>query len=292
MEKKIFKSDLLLLLTAFIWGTAFVAQRVGMEHVGPFVFNGIRFILGGACLLPFIVAENRRRTEYHAPNRKQAFAGYILAGLMLFAGSSLQQVGIVYTTAGKAGFITGLYVVIVPLLGLVWGQKVRPGSWVGAVIAAGGLYFLSISNGFSIAYGDLLVLIGAFAWALHVQAVGLFSPRMSALRLAFGQYMVCGGLSLLVALIAENNTLGGIMAATMAIVYGGVFSVGIAYTLQVFAQKDAPAAHAAIILSLETVFAALGGWIVLGETLSGRAVFGCVMMLSGMLLSQLDEARR
>jgi drug/metabolite transporter (DMT)-like permease len=197
-------------------------------------------------------------------------------------------VGIVYTTAGKAGFITGLYVVIVPFLGLLWRDKTtHPGTWAGAILAAVGMYFLSVTNRFTISKGDFLVLLSAFLWACHVQFVGWLSPRIGATRLGVVQYCVCGALSLLVAFPLETIALSGLHRALIPILYGGLLSVGIAYTLQLVAQKKAPAAHAAILMSLETVFAALGGWIILGEILSFRALFGCALILTGMLASQL-----
>jgi len=286
------KSDSLLLLTAAIWGTAFVAQRMGMDHVGPFTFNGLRFALGALSLLPLLYA-TRNRELIPSSIRPQAgrmtmVLGGGLAGLVLFLGASLQQVGLVYTTAGKAGFITGLYVVIVPLLGLFWKQRPGFGTWLGAALAAWGMYYLSVTESLTLAFGDLLELIGAFFWAGHVLIVGWLSPRMDSLKLAFFQFAVCSLLSLLTAVLTESPALSPILAAAVPICYGGLVSIGIAYTLQVVAQKEAKPAHAAIILSLEAVFAALGGWVILGETLSPRGLTGCGLMLLGMLLSQLQ----
>jgi len=286
------KADLLLLVTATIWGFGFVAQRMGMQHVGPFTYSGIRFALGSLSLLPFMLMSGRKKSVGSQTVRQADFRTMLwgggLTGLILFGGVSLQQVGLVYTTAGKAGFITGLYVVIVPLLGLFWRQRVEYGTWLGAILAAVGLYFLSITQTLSISAGDLLVLIGAFFWAVHVLLLGWLSPRMDALKLAFVQYTACSLLSLLIAVMVETITLQGIIEAAMPILYGGVVSVGVAYTLQIIAQKHAHPAHAAILLSLETVFAALGGWLILNETLSARALLGCSLMLAGMLCSQLS----
>ncbi|KPJ75157.1 MAG: hypothetical protein AMJ54_15720 [Deltaproteobacteria bacterium SG8_13] len=291
MKPETLKSDALLLLTAVIWGFAFVAQRMGMEHVGPFTFNAIRFALGSLVLVPFIA---RSRRPAPADGLSPQSAGFrtigwsgLAAGLVLFGGASLQQAGLVFTTAGNAGFITGLYVVIVPLFGLLFKQQTNAGSWFGAVLAAVGLYFLSITDQFTIAFGDLLVLLGAFFWAGHVLLIGWMSPRMDPLKLAFTQFAACSVLSLITAAGFETITVAGIVAAALPILYGGGLSVGVAYTLQVIAQRNAHPAHAAILLSLEAVFAAIGGWIVLGETLTGRGILGCSLMLSGMLLSQL-----
>lgn len=296
MNPKTLKSDALLLLTATIWGFAFVAQRAGMAYVGPFLFNGVRFALGSCVLVPLIL--RNRRNEKHSENHlkdasaKTVILGGGFAGLALFIGASLQQVGIVYTTAGNAGFITGLYVVIVPILGLLWKQRPTIGTWVGACLAAIGLYFLSITGKLTISFGDFLELIGAFFWAGHVLILGWLSPRMNSLKLAFTQFATCSILSLITAVIFEVISLQSLYQAAVPILYGGVLSVGIAYTLQVVAQQYAHPAHAAILLSLEAVFAAFGGWLLLGETLTLRGMFGCGLMLSGMLLSQLFELYR
>ncbi len=286
------KSDALLMLTATIWGFAFVAQRVGMEYLGPFTFNGVRFALGSLSLVPLMLLKRKNPSAITAllpPADRQTVAwGGALAGLALFMGASLQQVGLVHTTAGNAGFITGLYVVIVPLLGLFWRQRPDLGTWIGAVLAAAGLYLLSVTAAFEIAFGDLLVLVGAFFWAAHVLIIGWLSPRIESIQLACIQFAICSLLSLITAAALETMTLQGLMGAALPILYGGLLSVGVAYTLQVVAQRDARPAHAAIILSLESVFAALGGWLLLGELLSARALVGCSLMLAGMLLSQLQ----
>lgn len=285
MKSRTLGPDALLLFTAAIWGFAFVAQREGMQHVEPFIFNGVRFALGALTLVPLLMQTKASATQ--PPDRQSILIGGVGAGLALFSGASLQQVGIVYTTAGKAGFITGLYVVLVPLISLMWGQHVRRGIWIGAVCAATGLYLLSVKADFSITFGDALVLLSALCWALHVHIIARFSERIGALRLAFFQYLICAVLSLVVAGLYENPTLDGLAGAAVPIIYGGVFSVGIAYTLQVIAQQKAQPGHAAIILSLESVFAVLGGWLLLGEVLSLRGLIGCGLMLSGMIISQL-----
>ena len=290
MNRLTVKSDALLLSTAIIWGFAFVAQRIGMAYVGPFTFNGVRFALGALVLLPLLVRPrktNEQQVHTRRLDLKTAALGGILAGCALFAGASLQQVGLVYTTAGNAGFITGLYVVIVPILGLFVHQRTNAGTWLGALLAAVGLYLLSITQDFKIAFGDLLELLGAFFWAAHVLILGWLSPRMDSTKLACCQYVTCSILSLITAVCLEVITLQGLYQAALPILYGGGLSVGVAYTLQVVAQRHAHPAHAAILLSLEAVFAALGGWMVLGETLTPRGLLGCLLMLGGMLLSQL-----
>jgi drug/metabolite transporter (DMT)-like permease len=286
------KAELLLLLAAVIWGFAFVAQRVGMDHVGPFTYNGVRFVLGALSLLPLLLISRRSAASISPGSWKPTLAGGLLAGLILFAGASLQQVGIVHTTAGKAGFITGLYVVIVPLLGLLWGHQTPWSTWTGAAFAVVGLYLLTVTEHFTLAEGDGLVLIGALFWAAHVLVIGWLSGRhIEPILLACLQFIVCAALSLAVAVASEPITLAGLWGGALPILYGGLLSVGVAYTLQVVAQRDAPPAHAAIILSLETVFATLGGWLLLNETLSGHGLIGCALMFAGMLLSQLGLGR-
>ena len=295
MEKRTFKDDALLLLTAAIWGFAFVAQRAGMEHVEPFTYNGIRFALGSLSLLPLIVLGGRKarsRNGRQSPRRGGRVWLYgLVCGAVLFAAASLQQVGIVYTTAGKAGFITGLYVVLVPLSGLLWRQKAGWSRWAGAGMALVGLYLLSITRGFNIARGDFLVLLSALFFTAHVQLIGWFSPKTDSLALSGIQFAVCSLLSLAVAVAAESIDPRSILQAAVPILYGGVCSVGIAYTLQVVVQKTAHPAHAAIILSLEGAFAVLGGWLILGEILSLRGLIGCLLMLSGMIVSQTSLLR-
>lgn len=293
MQARLLKADGLLMLTAIIWGAAFVAQRVGMDHVGPFTFNGVRFMLGALALQPLIwKMERTREREGHGSGvdgAKLVKCG-LLAGLALFAGAALQQVGMVYTTAGKAGFITGLYVVMVPLFGLFLGHRAGLGTWTGVAAAAVGLYLLSVNEDFSIAFGDVLEIIGAVFWAGHVLLIGRLSPGMDAVdavKLAAAQFVTCSLLSLGVAVFFEPITSAGLAGATIPILYGGLMSVGVAYTLQVVAQRDADPAHAAIILSLEAVFAAVAGYFVLDEVLSMRAMLGCGLMLGGMLVSQL-----
>lgn len=281
----------MLLLAAAIWGLAFVAQRMGMAHVGPFLFNATRFLLGGLSLIPVMLVARRRgrMADITMPafvDTRTLVLGGGLAGLVLFVGSSLQQMGVVYTTAGKAGFITGLYVIIVPILGLLWGECAGLGTWLGAIAATVGLYFLSVTENLTIAFGDFLVLLGAFFWAGHVHVIGRFSRRIAPIKLAFLQFMVCSAISFAAAFLFETVHVPSLLATAVPILYTGLMSVGMGYTLQVVGQRDAHPAHAAIILSLEAVFAVLGGWLVLGEILTLRGLLGCALMLAGMLVSQ------
>ncbi len=278
------RADLLLLLAAAIWGFAFVAQRLGMDFVGPLTFNAARFAVGAVVLIPLA----RARATTAAPWRDDLPRGLAL-GAVLFCGANLQQWGLVSTTAGNAGFITGLYVILVPILGLALGERTRLATWLGAALAVAGLFLLAVTDRFTIARGDLLILVGAAFWAVHVLLIARFSPRTEPVRLAALQFAVCGGLSLAGALVFEDVAWAGVRGAAGPILYAGLLSTGIAYTLQVVAQRQAPPAHAAIILSLEAVFALLGGVVLLGETMGARGLAGCAVMLAGMILSHVDR---
>ena len=290
----ILKSNLLLLLAAAIWGFAFVAQRVGMEYVGPFTFNGVRFALGAFTLLPFILLRKNKHHDTGNTNHELTYVMGVglLAGSVLFLGASLQQIGLQYTTAGKAAFITCLYIVIVPMLGIFLKQYTSLSTWMGCTIAIVGLYLLCVKDNFFISYGEVLELIGAFFWAIHILVIDRFSRKVDALKLSFVQFSTCSVLSLVTALCIETISIESLSEALVPILYGGICSVGIAYTLQVVGQKYAQPSHAAIILSMETVFAAIGGWIILNEKLGVQEMLGAAIMLGGMLLSQLQHTKR
>jgi drug/metabolite transporter (DMT)-like permease len=295
LQNQSYKSDLLLLLTAAIWGFAFVAQRAGMEFVGPFTFNGIRFALGSLSVLPLLLLKgNKKKSPGDIKNswsKDLLISGFFL-GFVLFLAATFQQVGMVNTSAGKAGFITGLYVILVPAMSVFIRKKTSLNIWIGALIAAFGLYLLSIKENLSIENGDLLVLISALFFAAHILLISNFSPRMSAIRLSVVQFAVCSLLSLLTAIFIETIILEDILKAAIPIIYGGVFSVGVAYTLQIVGQKHAHASAASIILSLESVFAVLGGWLILSEQLSTRGMAGCLLMLLGMVLAQIRFSKK
>ncbi len=284
------KSNLILLFVAAIWGFAFVAQRTGMQYVGPFTFTGVRFLLGSLSLIPLILI-----FKNHEQTKLTGFNGLVLpgiiAGTVLFIAVSLQQVGIIYTTAGKAAFITGLYTVLVPVMSIFLKKSIGKGTWIGCVLAVTGLYFLCIKESLSIGFGDFLELVGAFFWAFHILIIGYYSPKTSAIRLSFMQFLTCGILGLAAAVFTESIVFEQLLAAALPVLYGGICSVGIAYTLQVVGQKKSPPAHAAIILSMETVFAVIGGFLMLGEVMGLQEIAGCVLMLSGMLVSQLQSLR-
>lgn len=272
--------------TSAIWGFAFVAQRAGMEFIGPFTFNGIRFLLGSASLLPIIYYQKRKQ-KASSVSSKNILKGSILAGLVLFAGASLQQAGMVYTEAGKAGFITGFYVILVPVIGLFIGQHITKLLWTGAFIALAGLYLLTINGPFVLQKGDLLILISSLFWAMHVQLINKLVDTHAALPLSALQFAVCGILSLATGFAIETITTESIFKAAIPLLYGGLMSVGIAYTLQVVAQKHVHPVFATIILSFETVFAVIGGYLLLNEMLSLRNLAGCLLMLAGIVIVQV-----
>lgn len=280
------RSDLILLAVAIVWGSGFVAQRVAAAHLSPWMYNGTRFLLGALVVLPLVAKRLRGLT-------RADWWGGALAGLLLFSAALFQQTGLRFTTAGKAGFITGLYVVIVPLLlALVWREWPRWSAWAASLLATAGLFLLSGLGRLALASGDGWVAACAVVWALHVILIGRLASRVDALRLALVQYLLCGALSLGIALASGRDTIAGLAAAQWAILYNGVTSVGLGFTLQVIGQRHAPPTDAAIILSMESVSAALFGWLLLDERLVAVQIAGCGLMLAGMLLAQAHALAR
>ncbi|CDF82694.1 hypothetical protein PKB_1329 [Pseudomonas knackmussii B13] len=284
MKSHALRADILMLFTAMIWGVSFVAQRLGMDAIGPFLFTGLRFALGALVLVPLMVWTGKRGAQPF--NRGLLLAGLAI-GTALTIGINLQQVGLLFTSVTNSGFITGLYVIFVPLLGLLLGHRTGTGTWLGAALAVSGMAMLSIGPDFHVASGDWLQLTGAVVWGGHVLLVGLFASRYDPIRLAFLQFATCSVVSLVLAVIFEEIHWDAIVQAGPALLYGGLFGVGTGFTLQVIAQKHAIASHAAIILSLEAVFAAIAGALFLGESLHARGYLGCGLMLAGMLVAQL-----
>ncbi len=287
MRSQALRADFLMLITAMIWGTAFVAQRIGMDNIGPFLFTGLRFALGALALLPLVIYQGRTAARHEPFLQRGLILGGLSMGLALTLGINLQQVGLLFTSVTNSGFITGLYVIVVPLLGLAIGHKTGLGTWLGALLAVAGMALLSIGEDFTVASGDWIQLAGAFVWGVHVLLVSFFVSRHDAIRLAFLQFATCAVVSLLLALIFEDINPASIWLAGPALIYGGLFAVAVGYTLQVVAQKHAIASHAAIILSLEAVFAAIAGALFLEESLTLRGYMGCVLMFIGMLAAQL-----
>ena len=284
------RNSLLLLLTATIWGVAFVAQSVGMDYVQPFTFNGIRSIIGGLVLIPCIFLLNRLKSPSEPIQKSSSrplLAGGILCGLCLFAASSFQQFGIKYTTVGKAGFITACYIVIVPILGLFLKKKCSPLIWVSVLLALVGLYFLCMSGSISLGLGDLLVLVGAFLFSIHILVIVHYSPLADGVQLSCIQFFVCGVLSLICMFLFETPDLSMILMAWLPILYAGVLSCGVAYTLQVVGQKNMNPTVASLILSMESCISVLAGWLILGQALSSRELLGCVLMFAAIILAQI-----
>ncbi len=286
MKNKI-KSTALLFLTAIIWGFAFVAQRVGADYVGAFTFNGVRFLLGACSLIPVILIFERE--ELNKKKFIKTLWTGILAGIILFVASSLQQFGIVFTgSAGKAGFLTGLYIVLVPLIRFVMGKKTSILTFFGAVFAVVGLFFLCMTGDkISFGIGDIVLIIGAFFWAGHILVVDKFVNAISALKFSMVQFFTCGILSMIFALINETIEFSAIKEAGIPILYGGLMSVGVAYTCQILGQKNADPTFASIVFSTESVFSAIGGALILHEMMSGRGYFGCVLIFIGIIFSQI-----
>lgn len=304
MNKQALRADALFLLTACIWGFGFVAQSRGMDYVGPYTYNGVRFLLGSASLVPLTVLRLRRPVRRldgktgKPLNPLTAACFFALAGACLFAASALQQLGILYTTVGNSGFITGLSVVLTPVMGSFLGKKTGIPTWAGAALTLAGLFFISAasqvfgaSGPVRINRGDVLTAISAFFFAAHILLIDNLVRRIDPVLLSAGQFFFCGLFSLAIALVRETVAPGALLAGIVPILYGGVCSVGIAYTLQAAAQRYAPPAHATILLSLEGTFAALGGVLLLAERLGGWTLAGFAFMLSGMLATQWDVIR-
>jgi drug/metabolite transporter (DMT)-like permease len=300
MKTHSLRADVVLLIAAVLWGAAFVAQRVAMRYMGPLTFNGLRFALGALALAAVVVGRRSSHSIAGHSSAKPTLAvelgvylvGGITAGLVLFAGASLQQIGLVYTTAGKAGFITGLYLPLVPILALFLGRRTGCATWLGVALAVIGLYLLSVKAGtFEIERGDALVIACAVVWAVHVLIVAHLAPRLEPLTFGLVQFSTVAVVSLAVACAFEPVARADLRGGALALLYGGLISVGIAYTLQIVGQREAPAGHAALILSLEAVFAALAGGLLLGEQLGPRELAGAGLMLCAMLVSQLPRVR-
>ena len=285
--------EVLLLMTAIVWGTGFVAQRKAMEGMQPFVFIALRFFLGCLVLLPVLISriprtksETKAAFDWKANVRKLVLPS-LICGLFLFAGTSLQQLGIMTTSASKAGFLTAIYLVLVPVLGIFIGKKVNLWVWIGVALAMAGVWLLSVGIEMNIQTGDILLIIGALFWALQILALDHYIEKLDALGLAFGQFLTAAVFGTIVSLILESGPLVTNASAWWSLLYSGVVAVGIGFTLQVIGQSKVDPALASLILSLEAVFAVLGGMIFLGERLSSREWLGCAVMLAAVILVQL-----
>lgn len=301
------QSSLMLVLTALIWGLSFVAQSVGMEYVGPFTFNCVRSVIGGLVLIPCIflldrfggkavpVSGSRERFRLvpgSFSERRTLLVGGISCGVVLAIASSLQQFGIMYTTVGKAGFITALYIIIVPIFGLFFKRRVPMMVWVSVAVAVAGMYLLCITEDFRIGKGDVLVLLCAFAFSIHILLIDHFSSHVDGVRMSCLQFLTCGVLCGVCMLLFESPSLQSILIAWLPILYAGVLSCGVAYTLQIVAQQHVEPTVASLILSLESVFATLFGWLILGQSLSMKELFGCLLVFCAIILAQLPQCRK
>ncbi len=287
------KGNLLLLLAAFIWGFGFISQTVAMDHVGPWTFNCVKYLIAGITLVFVIPVLDRFRDteEIKKQDSKVLIKGGIACGAVLAVASAFQQFGVMHTTVGKAGFITALYVIIVPLLAVVIGKKVRPLIWLCVIMSAAGLYFLSMQGSFRLSYGDLMVFMCAVSFAVHILVIDHFSPYTDGARLSCIQFFTAGLISLVPALVFEHPALSDIISAVLPFLYSGVISSGAGYTLQIIGQKNADPSIASMILSLESVFAAADGFVFLHQAVSLRELFGMILMFAAIIISQLPEKR-
>ena len=311
----------MLVLTAFIWGSSFVAQSVGVDYIGPYTFNSVRCFLGGLILIPVIVffeSQKRRNNELvrladkaecdsasdgkvreqvqdvscekkGKKEQKTLLIGGLCCGLALAVASALQTVGIVYTTAGKAGFVTALYILIVPVMGLFLGRKAGVKTWIGVALALVGMYCLCITEGFAIGYGDFLVFLCAIVYAIHILVIDYFSPKVDGVKMSCIQFFVSGLVCAIPMFLFEQPSVSGILAAWLPLAYAGFLSCGVAYTLQIVAQKHTDPTVACLIMSLESVFAVLSGWLVLNERLTLKEGFGCALVFAAIILAQLPD---
>lgn len=296
MSKLQIRNTILLFLTAFIWGTAFVAQSVGTDYLGPFTFNCVRSLIGGVVLIPCIwllrkIAPSEKREESKAEDKRLLIVGGVLCGVLLCLASNFQQMGIAYTTVGKAGFITAFYIIIVPILGLFIKKKCAPSVWIGVVLALVGLYFLCITEEFSVGKGDALVFVCALLFAIHILVIDHFTELVDGVKMSCIQFFVCSFLSGIPMFLSENPKISDIIAAWQPLLYAGILSCGVAYTLQIVGQKGINPTVASLILSLESVISVLAGMVVLQQHLSKREVAGCVLMFCAIILAQLPQKR-
>lgn len=294
VNKKTLRSSFLLFLAAFIWGVAFVAQSVGMDYMGPFTFNGARFLMGGMVLLPLVVFRRKGKTgeSIRFGNRKDTLTGGICCGLALCSAALFQQFGIVYTTVGKAGFITTLYIIIVPIMGIFLKKRVSARIWLAALIAAAGMYLLCMSESLRLGKGDTYVFICAILFSIHILVIDHFSPKADGVELSCLQFFTAGIIGSILALILERPTISNFAGGIIPLAYAGIMSSGVAYTLQVIGQKDMDPTVASLILSLESVVSMLAGWVILKQALSPRELSGCLLVFAAVILAQLPERRK
>ena len=301
MSAKHSKNFILLFLTALIWGVAFVAQSVAMDYIGPYTFNAVRSLLGGIVLVPcvFLFGQKKKSVKDEVPSKGTAIdrpgdmiTGGLLCGIMLFLSTTLQQVGIQYTTVAKAGFITALYIILVPILGIFLKKRVSFQIWISVLIAIIGLYLLCMKGSFYLGQGDFLMLVCSLCFALHILVIDHFTDKVGGVKLSCIQFFVCGLLSCILMFLFEKPAVSDILSAWLPIVYAGVFSSGVAYTLQIIGQKGTDPTITSLILSLESVVSVLAGWIILGQSLTPREILGCLLMFGAIILAQVAPVQK
>lgn len=295
MSKKM-KGNILLLLTAFIWGSAFVAQKAGMDYIEPFTFNGIRCLIGAVVLIPVILffakddpVSDETSEDEKKTHKKNLLVGGLCCGIIIFVASSLQQYGLLYTTAGKSGFITALYVVLTPICGLFLKKKIRPITWMCVMMALFGLYLLCFKAGEPLNLGDIITFFSALGFTLHILVIDYFSPKVNGVKMSCLQFLVAGIISMPMAFIFENIVWANVFQCWLPILYAGVLSCGVAYTLQIIAQKDTDPMVTSLLMSMESVFAVVSGAIVLHEMMSLKELLGCAIMLAAIIIVQLPS---
>ena len=289
------RGTLMLLGASFLWGTTFVAQMSGMDGLEPFSYAAPRFLLGVISVVVVWLLQSKERAKLRRQGKyKSGFGVGLISGVIMFVASSLQQVSMVYTTAGKAAFITCLYIVFVPIGAVLLGKIIRRENWIGAFTALVGLYLLAVNEEFSLGIGDVIVFVSSFFWTAQILFIDRFASRVDVIELSVAQLFVCFVFSSIAMTVFETPNVGAMLDAWFPIFYGGVMSAGVAFTLQIYGQKYAEPSTAAILMSFEALFGALSSWIILGEQMSSREIFGCALMLVGMIVSQLklSGARR
>ena len=291
-------SYILLVIGAFIWGSAFIFQKKGMDYIGPLAFNGIRNLMGATALVPFILITDKRKDaqtlEREKKSRKILFKAGVICGVCLAAASTVQQYALVYTSTGKVGFITTLYIIFVPIVGIFIGKRFRPVLWVSAVLAIIGLYILCLKRGEenTLQSGDWMALACAFLFAFQILSLDKYTDLVSPLKLACVQFYVCGIICCTLMLIFEKPTVSAILAAYVPLLYAGLLSTGVAYTFQAIAQKNTNPVIASLIMSLESVFCVLTSWVLLGEVMTGREMLGCLIIFIGIIVAQLPDFKK
>ena len=289
------RSNLLLILASIIWGCAFVAQNVGMNYIGPWTFSTIRFLIAGFSLLAIIPILDKKRTHVIRPKtkeeKKKLLLGSVLCGLALSIGSIVQQIAMLTVPVAKAGFLTTLYVLFVPIITLLFGKKIPLKVWIGIAMALFGLYLLSMAGNLALGIGEIFLILAAFLFAIHIIIIGHFSTRVDPVRLSCGQLLIGGFATVIPMIVIERPTIVSILAAYIPLLYTGIFSSCVAYTLQIFAQKEANPTIAGMLLSLESVFAALAGYLILNQVLNTRELIGCVLIFIAIVIAQLPDRR-